>query len=64
MTCKISTPKFDLAQSLAEYDRKEMRQIISAAKHLRRFMTLTQEEMTLEDEIDEEIKEFEEEDDN
>ena len=61
MTCKISTPKFELAKSLADYDRREMKQIISAAKHLRRFMTLTEEEMTLEEEIDEEIKELEEE---
>lgn len=39
----ISTPKFDLAQELAQYSRKEQRQIFRAARHLSKFMELTEE---------------------
>lgn len=57
---EISTPKFDLAKDLAEYSWRERRQVIRAAKHLRKFVDLTSEELSLNEETDETIKELEE----
>lgn len=61
MEYEISTDKFNLAQSLAEYSGRERRQIVRAAKHLRKFMDLTSVELTEEEELDETINELEKE---
>lgn len=58
----ISTPKFDLAQELARYSRKEQRQIFRAARHLSKFLDLTNDyEGSRMDEGDEMLLELEEE---
>lgn len=51
--------KDDLAIALADYPGKELRRIVRAARHLRRFMDLTQGDKTAEEEAEETIKELE-----
>lgn len=58
---EISTPKNDLAQELAEYSRREQREILRAARCLQKYLTLTSVELTDEEEADKIINEFEEE---
>lgn len=59
---EISTPKNDLAQKLSEYTRREQREILRAARYLRKYINLTEEELTDEEEADKLIEEFGEED--
>lgn len=58
---EISTPKFELAEKLAEYSWRERREINSAARHLRKFYKLTSREITNEEETDQTLEELEEE---
>ncbi len=57
---EISTPKIDLANELADYSRKEQRQILRAARCLQKYLTLTSVELTDEEEADKIIEELEE----
>ena len=61
---EISTPKVDLANELANYSRKDQREIMRAARCLQRYYDLTSVELTDEEEADEIIKELEKEDEN
>ena len=61
MITEISTPKYDLAISLADYSRKEQRGILRAARHLQSFTKLTSVELTEEEEVDKTIEELEKE---
>ena len=54
---EISTPKNDLAQKLSEYTRREQREILRAARYLRKYINLTEEELTAEEEADKLIEE-------
>lgn len=58
---EISTPKTELALALADYSRKEQRQILKAARHLQSYMDLTSDELSEEEAVDKEIKDLEEE---
>lgn len=50
--------KIDLANELADYSRKEQREILRAARCLRRYLKLTEVEQTAEEEADELIEAF------
>jgi len=58
---EISTPKNDLANELAEYSKKEQREILKAARCLQKYLHLTSVELTDEEEAEKLIEEFEEE---
>lgn len=58
---EISTPKNDLAQQLSEYTNKEQREILRAARYLRKYINLTMDELTDDEEADKLIEEFEKE---
>jgi hypothetical protein len=50
--------KIDLANELADYSRKEQREILRAARCLRRYLKLTEVEQSAEEEADELIEAF------
>lgn len=50
--------KIDLANELADYSRKEQREILRAARCLRKYLKLTEVEQTAEEEADELIEAF------
>lgn len=56
---EISTPKVDLANELANYSRKEQREILKAARCLQQYLNLTSVEMTDEEAADDLINELE-----
>lgn len=57
---EISTPKVDLANELANYSRKEQREILKAARCLQQYLNLTSVELTDEEMADDLINELEE----
>lgn len=50
--------KIELANELADYSRKEQREILKAARCLRRYLSLTEVEQSAEEEADELIEAF------
>lgn len=57
---EISTPKVELANQLANYSRKDQREILKAARCLQKYLDLTSVELTDEEEADEIINGLEE----
>ena len=61
MSKEISNDKMELSQELSRFSRKEQRQIVRAANHMRRYVELISEELTPEEEADKTINELEKE---
>lgn len=58
---EISTPIYGLALALSEYSNKDIRRILKIARHRKKMIRLASEELTKEQELDQTIKELEEE---
>lgn len=56
---KISTPKQRLAEQLSKLSWKERRQVLSAARHLRKYTKLIEEQKSRDEELEAETKALE-----
>lgn len=56
---KISTPKQRLAEQLSKFSWKERRQVLSAARHLRKYTKLIEEQKSRDEELEAETKALE-----